>query len=397
MNIKMVILGLLMLVQGYTYASGFEVQPSSTFKSPKDGLIQLEPLALRLIDFIQNNRLNGRLKTLMENFQDEAQAILNIPGVLPLVNRLQVLGVVIEWLRIIGAETPNSALVLSASSKSSGMQGKAERFLALTMGTTNDAMPINVPHDSVLVSFAASRNGPPFRAAGILVPPVLSASSSAKTLPFIDTAAYTRELEARYKGLIALTLARLGEDFFWAELGLSPDKRVLLQRMLQGGSYEASSELLTILQKNQIQALQTIDSKVGTIPPNSIRCLTWINSCVNGQEFVFPPIATTVRPDAKLHFMLYEDHGFSEGCHEALLKVVVENYLIEIPYEVRKPENQAAMFLLVVAEPLVVTDEPGKKTVSGVNVMLFSYKPPKKANQSPKLKLLAGPALHAKM
>lgn len=281
------------------------------------------------------------------------------------------------------------------------MQGKAERFLALTMGTMNDAMTSGAPHGSALVSFAPSRNVttiyPPFSAGAVLVLPLLSASSSATPVPFIDTAAYARELEYRHKCLIALTMARLGEDFFWAELGLAPDKRVLLQRMFQGGSYEASSELLPILEKKQIQVLKAIDGLVGTIPPDAIRCLTWIISDVNGQEFVFPPFATTVRRDGKLHFMLYNDIGFSEGCHKALLKVVVENYLVEVPYEVRKPKNQAAMSLLVVAEPLLRADEHGKKTVSGVIVALFSYKPPKKAGQSPKIKLIAGPALHAKM
>jgi hypothetical protein len=157
-----------------------------------------------------------------------------------------------------------------------------------------------------------------------------------------------------------------------ASLGALEQRNIIEHMMTQNAV--TYGEAVHVLEIKQINTLRDIDRAIGVSPQDTtVRCLTWIVTIKAGEpEQVFAPCFTCVQADGRMHFMLYNDIGISQ-IGRAVLKLVVGNFLCEIPYEVQKPPHLISMAVLVIAEPVVSRDQSTNEIeIAGVKVCLYN-------------------------
>lgn len=128
------------------------------------------------------------------------------------------------------------------------------------------------------------------------------------------------------------------------------------------------TELLEKLEKIQVNELKKIDKMFPVDAKNMVRCLTWIVEINGSDEEVIAPYATCI-PDQDFHVMYYNIFRPVQN-RNRILKVVVENFLCEIPFEVIIPENLMALTVVIIAIPIF--DQTQEQPVQGVKIMLYS-------------------------
>lgn len=127
------------------------------------------------------------------------------------------------------------------------------------------------------------------------------------------------------------------------------------------------TEILGLMEKVQIDILKDVDKLFPDIDvKNMIRCLTWIvQPRENADELVIAPYATCI-PETDFHVMYY---NIQRSVVSRTLKVVVDNFLCEIPFEVQVPENLDALTVVIIALPII--DKNLEQPVQGIKIMLY--------------------------
>lgn len=124
---------------------------------------------------------------------------------------------------------------------------------------------------------------------------------------------------------------------------------------------------LGALEKMQIDTLIQLDTYFPVDVKKMVRCLTWITEAREGaDDYVIAPYLTCV-PDTDFHAMYYM---IARANGARVLKVVVDNFLCEIPFEVQIPMHLEAMTVVIIAIPMI--DKSQEQPVQGVKVMLYS-------------------------
>lgn len=105
----------------------------------------------------------------------------------------------------------------------------------------------------------------------------------------------------------------------------------------------------------------------------NIRCLTWLtekleteNALEKDKEHIIPPFATCI-PKKDFHVMYY---NVQSSDRQKILKVVVGQYLCEIPLEITVPNNYESMCVVIIALP-VIDKETTSENIKGVKVILY--------------------------
>lgn len=117
-------------------------------------------------------------------------------------------------------------------------------------------------------------------------------------------------------------------------------------------------ETLECFQVNQLIAFDKL------FPPvNCIRCITWISEALpGGAEKVIAPFLTCV-PANNFHVMYYTVFN---SANRRTIKVVVDNYLVDIPFELVIPPPLTSMTVVMLVN--VILDATG--TAIGANIAI---------------------------
>jgi len=124
-------------------------------------------------------------------------------------------------------------------------------------------------------------------------------------------------------------------------------------------------DALRVLEQFQIGQLTLLDKHFKV--SDMVRCITWIVELREAEEYVIAPFTTCI-PDTNFHVMYYT---IFSSTNTRTLKVVVDNFLVEIPFEVQVPANLDALTVVIIAIPTIdKTVEPNQ--VQGVKIMLYA-------------------------
>lgn len=113
------------------------------------------------------------------------------------------------------------------------------------------------------------------------------------------------------------------------------------------------------LERGQIDRLTSLD-RVYAVGP-TIRCITWIVETRDGADAVVPPFLTCV-PSHTHHVMYYT---VFRSNNRRIIKLVVDNYLVEIPFEITIPPGRDSITVLMIVQPI-----SGTSGVDGVRLIV---------------------------